>query len=110
MHAHAARLADGLAAPIGRQSLFIQRVAGFVQDAHERLREIILFIASGQAHVVGRAAAEGVGGNVQAPVVEIEPQRLHEPRGDSFLCCDGKGALRPNRCRAASLCLQNLGE
>jgi hypothetical protein len=61
----------------GEKALFVKPVAGFVHDAEERRREVVIFVASGQADV-GRSegGAEGVGGGVDSTLGKVEAERF----------------------------------
>ena len=74
MEAHAARLADRLVAPGRGQAALVERMAGLVQHAHQRAAEIAFVVARGDAHIVGRAAAEGMQADIEPAMVEIEAE------------------------------------
>ena len=75
---HAARIADRLAAPVARQAGLVERVAGLVQHAHQGAREVVLVVARGDAHVVGRAAGEGMRRDVEPAVREVEADQADQ--------------------------------
>ena len=94
MDRHPPGLADRLQAPSGRQAAFVERVAGLVEHAHQRLGKIALVIARGDAHIVGHTAAEGVQGDVEATVVEVESHGFHEPASERLLGRQVEGPLQ----------------
>ncbi len=94
MDRHAARRADRLQAPIHRQVALVERVPGLVQNAHQRLGEIVLVVAGGDAHVVGGAAAKRMGADIEPAMREIEADPLHQARR--------RPALRRDRERASA--------
>src|SRR4030095_7162594 len=63
--------------PVAREILLETRVTGLVYGAHQALREIVLAVAGGQAHIFRDAAAEGVHALVEPPGIEIEAEQLH---------------------------------
>jgi hypothetical protein len=91
VQAHAARAAHRLVQPLGGQVLLVLGVAGLVQHAHERLGEVGLVVAGGDAHVARDAAAEGVVAGVQAAVVEVEAHLLMTSRPSQRWRSTGKG-------------------
>ncbi len=70
----------------GRPSL-VEAVAGLVQHAHQGAREVGLVVARGDAHVVGRAAGEGMRGDVEATVREVEADAGGISSSPSVRCC-----------------------
>src|SRR5437660_8222759 len=57
----------------GRQSLFVQTVARFMENAKERLRKILFIVASGQTAVRrAEGRAKWMRGGVNAPGFEVE--------------------------------------
>ena len=84
---HAARIADRLAAPVARQAGFVEAMAGLVQHAHQGAREIGLVVARGDAHVVGRAAGEGMRRDVEPAVREVEADDGGISSSPSLRCC-----------------------
>src|SRR3712207_9007432 len=52
--AHAARCPDWLVAPILRPDLLVERMAGLVQHAHERAREVGFVVAGRDADIADR--------------------------------------------------------
>ena len=63
---------DGLIEPVTRQILFIARVAGFVDHAKQRAEQVVFVVARGDTHILGDAAAEWVGADIQASAVKIK--------------------------------------
>ena len=78
MQHHAARIADRLAPPVARQAGLVERMPGLVQHAHQGAREVGLVVARGDAHVVGRAAGEGMRRDVEPAVGEIEADQADQ--------------------------------
>ena len=68
---------DRLAEQIARQVLLVAGVAGFVHDAEQRGQKLFLVVTRGDAHIFRHAAAERVGADVDAAVVEVETEQLH---------------------------------
>ena len=68
--------AQGGAVVFGGKPLLVKTVAGFVENAKEGLRKILLVVARGQA-AVGRAvrAAKGVRGGINASGLKIKTDR-----------------------------------
>ena len=61
---------------LGGQALVVEAVAGLVQDAEERVAEVVLVVARGHAHVAGaEAGAERVDADVEPAGVEVEADR-----------------------------------
>ncbi len=94
MQGHAARLAYRLIAPRAGQSAFIHRMAGFMQNPHDRRCEIILVIARRNAHIIGNAATERMMRNIQTAMLEIKTDRLHQIKADPVL---NRNRERPGR-------------
>ena len=84
---HAARIADRLAAPVARQAGFVEAMAGLVQHAHQGAREVGFVVARGDAHVVGRAAGEGMRRDVEPAVREVEAEHGGIISSPSLRCC-----------------------
>jgi hypothetical protein len=91
---HAARVADRLAAPVARQAGLVERMPGLVQHAHQGACEVGFVVARGDAYIVGGAAGEGMGRDVEPAVAEVEAQ------GPGHL--DAQHALRLDRERPSS--------
>ncbi len=69
-----------------RQALLVETVAGLVQDGEEAGEEVVLALARRQAHVAGReACGERVRRLVQAPSLEVEPDRSGQTGADGTL-------------------------
>ena len=81
MHRHAARLAERPMRPFAGQVLLVERVAGFVQHAHQRGEEFAGAIARGDAHVGRHAAAEGMVRDREAAMGEVEADGRSSWRG-----------------------------
>src|SRR6266481_3888681 len=105
MDRHTARIADRLAAPSGRQAALVKRMPGLVQDAHERAAEVTVLIASGDAHIVRRAAAEGMKADIEPAVFEIEAELPHQPDAAGALPLDRERAVRLPRRRRRRLAI-----
>jgi hypothetical protein len=86
------RVAERLAQPFARQVLLEARVSGFVDGAHQALREVIFAVTRREPHVLGHAAAKGMRALVEPAAREIETQFLHHR--------EIEGTLRGNRKRA----------
>ena len=63
--------------PRARQILFIAGVAGFVDHAEQGAEQVVFVVASGDAHILGDAAAERVSADVEAPAVEVKAEDTH---------------------------------
>ena len=100
---HAAGLADGLAGVGGGEAAFVEGVAGFVHHAHEALREVSLVVAGGDADIGGGAAAEGMGGAVEAGVFGFEPGLGAHAAAEGFLAVGGERSGGADRGRAGGL-------
>ena len=85
MHAHAARLADRLGEPVMRAALFIDGVAAFMQHAHQRAGEIGFVVAGGDADILGGAAAERMGADIEPAARGVEADGLHQPLAQGAL-------------------------
>ena len=72
-------------------------MAGLVQDRHQAGRGVRLVVARGHADVVGHAAAERVQALVQAALVEVEAERLHQPLAERLLRGRRKVSLQRQR-------------
>jgi len=69
-----------------RQSLVVQAVAGFVQDAEKRHGKVMLVVPRRDPAVVrAHAAAERMMGHVQPPASKVEPDRLRHQLAERFL-------------------------
>ena len=69
-----------------RQALLVETVAGLVQDGEEAGEEVVLALARRQADVAGReACGERVRRLVQAPGLEVEPDRSGQAGADGTL-------------------------
>jgi hypothetical protein len=90
---HAARAAHGLVQPLAGEVLLVLGVPGLVQDAHQRLGEVVLVVAGGDADVAGDAAAEGVVADIETAVIEVEADPLHQLDPQPALALDGEGSL-----------------
>jgi len=88
MHGHAARLAQRPVRPCLRQVLFVERMAGLVQHAHQRRQEIGRLVAGGDAHVARHAAAEGMMRHRQRAMGEVEADRRHHGKPEFALLVD----------------------
>src|SRR5215472_9043588 len=102
MHRHATRFADRLAPPGGGKPALVHGMAGLMKHTHEGAAEVALVVARGDAHVVGRAAAERVEADVEPPVIEVEAEPGHETHRRLALTLDREGpgrlpGLRPRR-------------
>ena len=64
--------ADRLKTPLSGQTALVERMAGFVQYAHQRLEKVGLVVPGGDAHVVGHTSAEWMVARVQSAVIEVE--------------------------------------
>ena len=91
------RLAERLAAPGLRQALFVERVAAFVDRAHQALREVVGRIAGRDAHVALRAAGEGMGRDVEPAVVEVVGERRQNGSPERLLLRDVVAAAQGRR-------------
>ena len=66
---------------LGGQALVVEAVAGLVEDAEERVAEVLLVVAGGDAGVAGAdAGAERVDGDVEPAGVEVEADGARRPR------------------------------
>ena len=92
MHRHAAGLAERPVRPLLRQVLLVKRMAGLVQDAHQRRQEVGRPVAGGDAHVGRHAAAERVVRDRQAAVGEVEADGRHHREPELALPVDRVGA------------------
>ena len=110
MHRHAAGAAYGLAEPIAGAALFVQRMAAFVQHAHEGGGEIRLVVTGGDPHVVGGAAAERMGADVEPSARRVETNHTHEPLADGLLDIGGKRTVEPQDRAIRGLVIQNFGQ
>ena len=100
-HGLARRQAEVLA----RQPLLVHAVARLVQDAEERVAEVALVVARGDAHVARPgAAAERVGRHVEPARVVVEADRRGDLLAERFLHVDGKLALQHRRRPAGGRC------
>ena len=79
VQSHRAGVGHRLAQPLARQVLLVTAMAGLVHRAHQAAQEVVLAKARGHAHVLGHAAAEGVGADIQPAGIEIEAQQAHDP-------------------------------
>ena len=103
MQPHAARGADRLKPPLGRQAALVEGMPGLVQCAHQRLREIRLIVARGQSDIVRDAAAERMRALVEPTMREIEADPLHQGQRGAALGGERERSLRLGRRRARAL-------
>jgi hypothetical protein len=66
-------------------------VAGFVNHAEQRAEQVVFVVARGDAHILGHAAAERVGADIQAPAVKIKAQHAHRLQPSSRWSAIGNG-------------------
>ena len=72
-------LAHRRAVVVGIEALLVEAVADFVEDAEERVAEVVLVVPGGDPAIARPdARAERVGGHVQPAALEVEADR----RGD----------------------------
>ena len=87
-------LAGGEVEVGGGEALFVESVPGFVHDAEEGGGEVVVFVAGGEADVGGsEGGAEGVGGGVDAALVEVEAEGFGDFAIEGLLVGDGGGAV-----------------
>ena len=110
MQRHAARIADRLAAPVARQAGFVEAMAGLVQDAHQGAREVVLVVARGDAHVVGRAAGEGMRRDVEPAVREVEAETAAHLLAELALLLDRERAVELERLAGAGLAFHDAAQ
>ena len=110
MHRHAARGAGGEATPGCGPVEFVECVAGLVGNAHHGRGEVVFAVAGGDADIVGRAAAEGVGADIEAATVKVETEELHDIEAQLPLRVDGEGAGRLLTGRLRGLALDDLAD
>src|SRR5262245_37472776 len=106
MHRHAARLSDRLQTPAERQLPLIERMAGFMDDPHQRIDELVLVIAGGDADVVRRAAAERMQAGIEPAMIEVEAEGRHDALPQRFLLLDRERTARLDRRLFPGLALQ----
>src|SRR5579875_4074054 len=88
---------------LGGQSLFVNAVAGFMEDAEERFAEMVRIIARGDAAIAGTdAAAKGMRGHVESAGVEVEADSSGSFPADTLLLFYGIRALEPITVRFAA--------
>ena len=104
---HAAGIADRLTPPRLGQAGLVERVAGLVQHAHQRAGEIRLVVARGDAHVVGGAAGEGMGRDVEAAVMKVEADPADQLLAQPALRLDRERAFQRQRFGPAVLALDH---
>ena len=97
MHRHAERPADRLTAPGLGQTIFIERMARFMQHAHQGGGDFRLVVACGDAHIVRRAAAKRMLAFIETAVIEVEAERRHQSLSERFLLHRRKGSLDRQR-------------
>jgi len=85
---------NGLIEPVARQVLFIARVAGFVNDAKQRAEQVVFVVARGDTDVLGHAATERVGADIQTSAVKIKSQHAHRLQPQFALVGNRKRPLR----------------
>ena len=78
-------------------------MAGLVHHPHQCRGEIRLIVARGDADIVVRPAAEGMGRDIEAPAREIESDGFHHLEPQRALRLDGKGTRQRRRWRPACL-------
>ena len=77
----------------GGQTLLVEAVSGFVEDAEEGGGEVVFVVAGGEADVAGaKGGAEGMGGGVDPAFREIEADGFGDFAIEDLLHCDGGGA------------------
>ena len=85
-------------------------MAGLVHYSHQGRPEIGLVIASGDPDIVRGAAAERVKADIEAAMMEVEPESLHQLNGDPPLAVYRKGPFRLGRCRLGGLPFDHRGD
>ena len=93
MDVHATGFADRLAAPLFRQVLLIQSVAGFMQDAHQASGKICFVIAGGDAQIIRRATGKRMQANIKPALAEIKSELGHQLLTEDALLHFRKRAL-----------------
>lgn len=74
-------------------------MAGFVDHAEQSAEQVVFVVAGGDTHILGYAAAERVGADVEAPAVEVKAKDTHRLQAQLPLFSNGE---RP--CGAISVC------
>ena len=110
MQHHAPRVAHRLAPPVARQARLVEPVPGLVQNAHQRTGEIGLVVARGDAHVVGGAAGEGMGRDVEPSVMKIEAEAARHLLAQPALRIDGERAVEGDDRGKLLLALEHAAE
>jgi hypothetical protein len=67
------------------QALLVTGMAGFMDDAHQALHEVIFPVAGGNAHIFRYATAEGMYADIQPASIKIESQAMTAK--PSWRCC-----------------------
>lgn len=80
----------GLVDPRARQILLVAGVAGFVDHAEQSAEQVVFVVAGGDAHILGYAAAERVGADVEAPAVEVKAKDTHRLQAQLPLFSNGE--------------------
>ncbi len=75
----------------------------FMQRAHEGRDEIVLAVSGGDAHVILHTAAEGMKRDIEAAMVKIKSDDVHELAAERLLCFERERPSRANGCRALGL-------
>src|SRR5262245_7010101 len=93
-----------------RQVLFVDAVPAFVQDAEERLVEVLRVVARGEGAITGAGArAKRVGRNVEPAGLEVEADDLRRFAPESLLFSDREFAVQDLALRALGRS-QQLGD
>ena len=77
---------------IGGQALFVETVAGFVQNAEEGGGEVVLVVTGGETDIAWpERGAEGMGRGIDATLGEIKTDGLSDFAVEGLLVGDGRG-------------------
>ena len=94
MDAHRARTTDRQVHAVARQILLVARVSGFMNNAHQAAHEVVFVVARGDAHILGHAAAKGMGREVEPTGGKVKPEQGHEFQPQCALLLDRERTLR----------------